>query len=77
MESYSICANKNITLDFVLDYLGVDKINWFVLSENPAITLNDIITHPELSLGLVYHISQNPNMTIDFAIKHKDKLDWD
>ena len=36
-----------MTLDFILDYLGIDKINWFNLSSNPAITLNDIITHPK------------------------------
>ena len=63
-------------MDFVLDYLGVEKIDWYYLSSNPAITLNDIITHPKYPWDR-WGISKNPNMTIDFAIENKDKLDWE
>lgn len=55
--------------------LGVYKIDWDFLSQNPAISLNNIITHPEYPWDW-YTMSTNLNMTIEFAMEYHDKLEW-
>ena len=42
---------------------------------NPAISLNDIITHPEYPWDW-NTMSANLNMTIEFAMEYHDKLEW-
>lgn len=42
-----VSGNPNLTIDFVIDHL-YERWNWRLLSENKAITLQDIENHPEL-----------------------------
>lgn len=65
----TLSKNPNLTLKYVLD--NNTEWDWFNISANPGITLEDIENNPELNWRWKY-IGKNPNITMDFILKHKE-----
>ena len=50
--------------------------DWLGISENPNVTMEDIISNPEKPWDWL-GVSVNPNITMEFIISHPDKpWDW-
>ena len=62
-----------MTIDFAIE--NKDKLDWDEISENPGITMDDIINHPELPWS-VDGISENPNITPDFVMANFKHIDF-
>jgi hypothetical protein len=76
IEDY-IFHNPNITEEF-LDWCMKEKIkiDYYNLSDNPAISLDYIIRNP--CRGWDYrNLSSNPNLTIQYIEKYSDIIDWE
>jgi hypothetical protein len=49
--------------------------NWCLLSENPNITMSDVLRYPEMSWDWSW-LSVNPNITMSDVLRYPDKP-WD
>lgn len=77
--SGDISENPNINIDYVIRKLPETRHpNTFLwnISRNPGIKLQDIETHSNLNFDWC-SVSENPNITIDFVLKHIDKIRTD
>ena len=73
---YDMFYNPNITEEF-LEWCKQEqiKINYEVLSQNPAISLDYVMRNP--ARGWNYHqIHKRPNLTAKDIEKYADQLDW-
>lgn len=75
----SLCSNPNLSLSFFLKYIinpvEVLRVDWHLLSSNPAITLFDIIQNPQYPWKDRY-LSANPNMTSSYILNEGINRNW-
>lgn len=67
-----ICMNPNLTMKFIRK--NINNIVWHYASKNSAITLQNIISNPDLPWDYE-GLSNNPNMKLSYVLKHLDE-DW-
>lgn len=69
----AITAYEDFNIAFLLKYKDIG-LNWLYISKHHLITMDDVKTYdlPWDYAGL----SRNPNLTVDFVKKHKEKLDF-
>lgn len=71
---YNITANNDIDIEFILENAH-RPLNWSYVSTCGNLTIKDIIDNPQLPWDYST-ISFSYDITIDIAIKYKDKLNW-
>ena len=64
-------SHPNLTFNFVKTHLTPDwEWDWYNLTKNPNITMEDIEKNPECHWDM-WSITSNPNLTIEFVEKYK------
>ena len=78
-----ITENPNLTINFIRKYENNFEGCWDIISRNKNIQMEDIENNLYLPWDFEF-ISNNTNLseatlavTIDFALKYKNKMDWD
>jgi hypothetical protein len=65
---------SDITISDILSFSK--KCDWYDISENPNITVGDMLKYPELPWKWNY-VSKNPSITVKDVLKHPEiKWDW-
>lgn len=73
-----ISKNPNLTIEFIKKYMNSDgtvlgpqgEPSWHDITQNPGISMDDIVSHPELPWRKWDIIVQNPNYTVEYAEKY-------
>jgi hypothetical protein len=70
-----ISYRKDITPEFVMENIDLPW-HWTILYANPNITLEFVENNPKHNDRYFYGLSDNPNLTTEFFMKHKDSKEW-
>jgi hypothetical protein len=74
---YCACDNPNLTLDFIAKHVNIFKRDIYQeLCKNSVITCDAFLHSPIPFIRLWENFSYNPNVSVEFALQHKDKS-WD
>lgn len=74
-----LCSNPTIGLRFFNEFMikpaSVHHVDWFAISSNPAVTLDDVRDHPNFSWS-DYFLSTNPNVNSNFVLNEGRLRKW-